>query len=228
MTWDSPGLYYSNSPLQNRPHPCQITRQHVDFDIDLLALGQCGKGGYRPCVRDDVEREVRSTPRLILNRVDGERNAVNRYRTLGRDIGGDVAGDFDDDMVRPADFAHAHHAAYAVNMARYDMAAQLITDLECAFKVEDAPLCPHAVRGFADAFARNIDREPVRPFAHHGQASARTGNRRTHRNAAHVIAAANGKPRIAACLDTVDCANIGDYACEHLKPFTSTPPHDPE
>src|ERR1041385_3060329 len=68
-----------------RPHrlqqPRRIARHLIDFEIEASArCGEHSEGGDLQRVRDDQHRKS-----VALDLVDGERYAVERDRTLGRD-----------------------------------------------------------------------------------------------------------------------------------------------
>ena len=104
-----------------------------------------------------------------------------------------------------------------VDMAGDDVAAELVADLKRTFEIEEAPLLPHAGRGAAPCLGGNIDREPLLAFVDDRQADARTGDRGAEIDPRHVVGAGDPRAQVAALLDGLDPADIGDYACEHCR-----------
>ncbi len=72
-------------------------------------------------------------PRAV-DPVHGERRAVERDGALLRDVAGEVIGRFEDE---PGGFAFGldgDDPRRAVDMARHDMPAEFVADLQCAFR----------------------------------------------------------------------------------------------
>jgi len=181
-----------------------------------LKLAQCGDF---PGMRDDVEHETAGPVGLVRHFVDCKRNAIDRDRALGRDIGREFLGRRDPELDRAAGILPADNPANGIDMAGDDMPAQLVTQLERLFKVELAPGSPLVLRRAADRFARDIDREPgIAGFAaalDHGQADARTGDRGADRYPGRIIGAGNDDAQVALLANFADRADGGDYSGKH-------------
>ena len=62
-------------------HPVDVAGDHVDFDIELSALGEFSQSRLAGGVRDDVDREMRAIIG-VPDIVDGQGHAVERDRAL--------------------------------------------------------------------------------------------------------------------------------------------------
>jgi hypothetical protein len=100
-------------------------------------------------------------------------------------------------------------------MAGDDMAAELVAEAKRALEVEAPPLRPHAWRGAAHGFGRDVDGEPVRALVDHGQADARAGDRGSEVDPPEVVAAGDPKAEVAPRLDRDDAPDVGDDSGEH-------------
>ena len=100
-------------------------------------------------------------------------------------------------------------------MAGYNVTAKLIPNAQRALEIEPGAFAPQVGGGSGSGFGRHIDREPISALVDHGQASARTGDRRADGDTAHVIAALDGQPQVAVLLGLGDGADVGDDPGEH-------------
>ena len=78
-------------------------------------------------------------------------------------------------------------------MAGDDMAAQFVAKAQGALEVELRALAPMIARGLGEGFAGHVDREPVAPLVHDGQAHSRAGDRRTEVDRVEVVAGADNE-----------------------------------
>ncbi len=124
----------------------------------------------------------------------------------------------DDQSGRVARGRRLDHIANAVDVAGDDVPAQFVAQPERLLEVECCASVPQR-GGAADAFARDVDREPSvagAPAAiDHGQAHARTGDRGADRDPRRVERAGDRHAQVAALLDAADGADRGDYPGEH-------------
>ena len=90
---------------------------------------------------------------VIVKRVDGQRDTVNRDRTLGGDKRRDFGRSGDGEVQRSAHILAQCNPADRINMAGDNMSAQFIAQLERLFEIEFAPGAPLVRRGLADSFA---------------------------------------------------------------------------
>lgn len=134
-------------------HPLAIPRDRVDFQIDLLAGRQMLERGHRNRVRDQIDAELRAIGE-IFHAVDGQANAIDRDRTLVRQI---PAQRLRCKYAELPGFPHrleAHHFPQPVDMARNDVPAKLIANAQRFFQIDFARLIQTARQ--AQAFARDV------------------------------------------------------------------------
>jgi len=166
---------------------------------------------------------MRLAVRLVGHFVDRQRHAVDGDRSLGRDMRRERRGCGDGDRHAVADRLGRYDMSDVVDMAGDDMPAKLVADLQRAFEVEAAPRLPHPGRGARDRLGARIDREPaagpvavrVHTLIDDRQTRPRTGDRRAKIDACHIIVRPHEDAPVAARLDPVDRADIGDDAGEH-------------
>jgi hypothetical protein len=81
-------------------HALEVARQHVDLEIELIARLQRAERGHFGGVRDQVQRELTGAVGLVSDLVDGQRDAIDRDRSLGGEIGRQLARDRNADPPR--------------------------------------------------------------------------------------------------------------------------------
>ena len=182
-------------------HPHQIARQHVNLEVDAVARFERAERRDRAGVRDQVEREQAGSAGQVVDGVDRQRDALDRDRAFGGDVGGKVSRGGDDDAPRIARRLHAVDGAETVDVAGDDMSAQFIAQFERGFEVELRAGRPQSRHGADLRFARDIDREPGMagsPAAfNHRQAHARTGNRRADGDLRGIVGARDDRAQVA-------------------------------
>ena len=105
--------------------------------------------------------------RRALDRVDRQRHAIDRDRALGGDDS-DAAARGPRSSIRcdPPSGVDRDDAAQTIDMARDDMAAQLVAELRRPLQIDRVPRGPAAQRRLVQRLARHLDREPaVEPFS---------------------------------------------------------------
>src|SRR5207237_4213919 len=123
--------------------------------------------------RDDVDGEGHAAVGEALDLVHGQRDAVERDRALGGDIGAELPARDHADAPRIADLLDRRDLADPVDMAGDDMPAELVADLERALEVDLRAFGPEAGRSAALGLGRDVDREPALALVDDGQADAR-------------------------------------------------------
>jgi hypothetical protein len=121
---------------------------------------------------------------------------------------------------------HRDHLGQPVDMARDDMAAELVADPERAFEIDPVPRLPGrgagADVGLRDRLGRDVDLEPGAAgggaAVGDGQADAVAGDRGAERDRLGRVAAGDARVQVAAILETLDPADVGDDAREHPGP----------
>src|SRR5688572_28618882 len=164
---------------------------------------------------NDVDLEAHAAAGLTRDLVHGERDAVERYRSLGRDKGCERGICRDGQAGRIALRGNRLDPADAVDVAGDDGAAQLVADPERPLEIEPALFGPHARSGTSPSLRGDVDGEPASALVDDGQADARTGDRGAEVDPGHVIAAADPHPEVASRLDLLDHAEVGDDSGEH-------------
>jgi hypothetical protein len=167
-------------------------------------------------VRDDVDREAHALGQ-VLDLVDGQRDAVERHRALGCEVGSDFLPSDDREARGAAHPECALHLADPIDMASDDMATKLVADAKRALQVEAPALLPHAGSGSAQRLARNIDGEPVLALFDHRQTDAGAGDGGTKVHAGHVIAAADPEVEVPPAAHGLDPADISDDPGKHQR-----------
>ena len=110
----------------------------------------------------------------------------------------------------------AHHLGQPVDMARDDVPAKLVPDLQRALEVHPLAGGPAAEIGLRQGFGRNLDVEPaLGPQSHHRQADPVAGDGGADVDARHVIARRDPGAQVAGELGLDDPADIGDNSGEH-------------
>ena len=110
---------------------------------------------------------------------------------------------------------------HAIDMARDDVAAQFVADLERPLEIEPCPLNPCVGRGQAERFFPGLDLEPagVRANVWQGddrQARAGTGDGGTDLDRGRIVGGFDAEPlALRQRLDPGDPADIGDDPREH-------------
>src|SRR5262249_2995168 len=104
---------------------------------------------------------------------------------------------------------------YAVDMARDQMAAEFVTELERALEIDRPTRAPLAQRSDREGLGRGFDGEPARPLVHHRQATAIAGDRGAERDAAGVVAGGEGEASRRPWRHGAHPAEISDDAGEH-------------
>src|SRR3569832_640003 len=208
--------------------PRRVARLGVDFEIDVVARLERADRGHLERMRDDQHREI-----VALDRVHGQRHAVDRDRALGRDVARKLARRAQREARHVGHVLARGNAGEAVDVAGDDVAAEFVADLERAFEIDARAVPPAPDAGDAQSLVGRVDREPGAAIllarVDHGQADARAGDRRAldkfgariarqDRDAMQVV-----RPR----RDRAYFAEIGDDAGEHqVRPYcarVSTP-----
>src|SRR4051812_32421351 len=170
-----------------RLHALQIAGEHVDLEIDgpaRLNRAQCSDGGG---VGNEVEHEMHALG-PVLDRVHGQRHAVDGDRALGRDIRRDLVACGDRHAVRAAFLVHVDDRAHAVDMPGNDMPAQFVAELQGTFEVELAPFGPLAGRGARHGLCGDVEGDAAGRLVDHGQAHARARDRGAEVDRVDVVA----------------------------------------
>src|SRR4030095_4925274 len=100
---------------------------------------------------------------VSLDLIDREGNAVDGHRALGGDEARQLRWRLEDDTPAPPFGRHRDDRAHAVDMAIDQMAAQLVAELERQLEIDPATQLPVAKMGLGQAFARDLDGEPIGP-----------------------------------------------------------------
>ena len=187
-----------------------VARQRVDFQIDAIPSLGMAPGGHGFRVGDKVDAEL-----AVIDLVHRERGAIQRDGAFGRDVAGQFTRGAQGDARAVALAAHLHDLGHAIHMARHDMAAQFIPDLERPLKVQGAAHTPQIEIGFRHGFGADFHVKPIITKRHNRQADPVTGDRSANIDAAGVIARADPRAEIAALLKRLDFPDIGDDSREH-------------
>ena len=164
-----------------------------------------------------------------------QRGTVQRHRALWRDESCKMIGGAKNHAQAVAFGMQRDHLGHPVDMARHDMPAKLITQLQRPFQIEpfaDVPAVA-ADAGFRDGLGGNLHLEPVAGAGaevHHRQADPFAGNRRANVDAGGVIGGGDARPQIAFLVQRQHLAHIGDNAREHESPLafeSGSPAPDP-
>src|SRR5208282_6771634 len=126
-------------PLLLSQKPCHIARDQVHFHVHIAAR-------LCPAPSGNLKRgwnEVNSED-WAGNFVDGQRYAVQRHRTLGRDILGERFGRTQLENLREPGWRNAQNRGDAIDMARDDMSSKLVARAKRAFEIDLASLPPAA------------------------------------------------------------------------------------
>ena len=107
----------------------EVTGEDVDFQIDAIAAAQAAQRGDIRRVRDQVQVEIARAIGVVVERIDGERHAIDRDRALGGDVGRDFCRGRDLNVERSADFFAACHMADGIDVPGDDMAAQFVAQI---------------------------------------------------------------------------------------------------
>ena len=110
---------------------CRIAGHGVDLDVEAVSPDHPAPCRHGQRMRDQQHRKVAS-----VDAVHGERGTVERHRTLLGDEAGHGFGCHDVEARGLADVGPAHHGGDAVDMARDDVTAEFVADLERAFEVD--------------------------------------------------------------------------------------------
>ena len=89
--------------------------------------------------------------------------------------------------------------------------------LSARSRLSPLPSAHRPRRGPALSLGRDVDREPAIAFVDDGEADARAGDRRAEIDAGHVVAAGDPDAQVAARLDGLDPADIGDDPGGHQR-----------
>ncbi len=161
-------------------------------------------------MRDDIDAKP-----LPLDLVDGQRNAVERDGTLGRDRARETCRRGKQEAQRIALRPTIEDARDAVDMAEHDMAAELVAEAQRALEVDLGPHAPAREGGARHGLGRDHGSEPVRPLLDHRQTGTRTGDRSADRGVGEVETGSDHQPGIAASLNGANLSKIADDAAEH-------------
>ena len=135
--------------------PRDVAGKHVDLQVDPVAGLFRAQGGVGQGVGDDVDAEA-----VVLDLVDGERDAVERDGALGRDEARELAPA--PRRVKRRELAvgaDVDDAADAVDVPGHDMPAELVAGLERALQVDAPAGLPVAERGLAQRLVGDVDLE---------------------------------------------------------------------
>src|SRR5215217_3118242 len=186
--------------------PREVTRQHVDLEIDLRARFHLAESGHIPGVRDQINAED-----VVLDLVDGQADAFDGDRALGGDQPVQRLRRADADAVRAAFAVHRQNLADAVNVA-----AHLVAEFGRALEIDAMALAPLVERGPGQGLVADFYGEPALSLLDHGQAAARVGDGGAHVDAGHVV---RGLDLVAAVAVGVahgaDASHVGDNSGEH-------------
>lgn len=191
-----------------------VARERVYFEVDEITDLGCAPCGGLFGVGDEVDPEA-----CALDLVDGERCAVERHGAFGRDKAGQLFRGFERDAGAVALVFHGGDRGDAIDMARDDMATELVTDFQSALQVDAAALDPCANVGFGDAFSGDLNVKPSLAQRDGCEADAVAGDGGTDIDCFGIIRRADARAQIAALLKLEDGSDIGDDACEHGAAF---------
>src|SRR5450830_1451665 len=199
-------------------HAFNITRNQVNFQIDLAVDFQVLECGDLNRVRNQVDREAAAAGD-VFHTVDGERNAVDYDGAFVGEILVECRRGFDDQFPGFADrFKFAHHAE-AVDVAGDQMAAEAFCQGQGFFQIDFARCIKTG--GEVEALARDVDGETFGGLFDDGHAGAVEGNRITQRDVVHrQCAGIDVKAHacvggVAQRLNGSDFADSGNDACKH-------------
>src|SRR5512132_2113790 len=159
-----------------------ISRQQVDFQVHPVARPGFAEGGDRERVRNDIDPETRS-----IHLVDGQRDAVDRDRTLRGDEAGELSRRLEDEAARCPFRRDRGHAPNAVHVPGDEMPAQLVAELQRALEIYRRSRPPFAEGGARQRLDGRGDGEPARPLVDHRQTHARAGDGLADRHHGHVV-----------------------------------------
>ena len=135
-----------------------------------------------------------------VDAVDGERRAVERDRALRRDEFGEVARRLQREAHSLALVLARHDLGHAVDMARHDVAAELVADLQRALQIDARAGLPAGSGGKPQRLFPGLDLEPALIGAalrqrDDGEANAGAGDRRADRNGLRIVGRVDPDPR---------------------------------
>src|SRR5690606_15794848 len=209
----------------------QVPRQGVDLEVDLGPLGHFAERRDFGRVRDHVEAEVDRAILAVVDFVHRQRDAIDGDRTLRGDERRQLCRRADRETSGGAFRLPIGDPADRIDVARDDVAAHLVAELERGLEIDAAAFAPHAPGGARDRLGRDIHSEPgalravlrlpKRAAIDHGQAYARAGDRSADGDCVRIEWAGDRHVQVAAWFDLADGADGGDDASEHSGPFVA-------
>ncbi len=137
----------------------EVARHEIDFKVYQIAGAPVSPCRVGKSVRNEVDAEARAA-----GIVNGQRDAVERDRPFGGNEGSKFGGAFQDEADTVTVRLAREDGGRAVDMAGYEMAAELIPERESPFEIDAAPLPPRAERGARERFVGDLDGK-ARAFA---------------------------------------------------------------
>src|SRR5690625_3583846 len=196
-----------------------IAGERVDFEIDLHPLDRAREIGGFPAMRDDVDAEMGGI-RRVFDLVHRQRDAVDRDRAFRRDETAKLARGSNSQASGCALGPDRDDLADPVYMARDNMPAKLVADLQRGFQIDPCAFLPEPDRGARAGLGRSIDIEPALPAIpaarHDSQADAGTGDRGADIDLVRRTATGDPDARISLIADAEHMPDLANNPGEHM------------
>src|SRR6185503_8036391 len=132
----------------------EITRQHVDLNINSRAARVLADHGHGLSVWDDVDLEFRRA-----DRVDRKTDAVDGDRSFRGNVPAKRRRNRDDDALRAPDGVQGNDLAHAVDMARHDVTVERVARFQRRPEIHARARGKAAERGDGQRRGRHVGGE---------------------------------------------------------------------
>src|SRR5690606_551619 len=194
-----------------------ITRQHVNLQVDPPPGAIVSHDGFHQGVRHDGQLELRA-----VDRVHRQAGAIYGDRALVGDVLGQLARRANLELHGAGIVLAGHHLADTIDVAADQMAAQAAGRRQGLFQVDRAAGLQVDETGACQCLATDIGPKAVAGQFHGGQAHAVDGDAVAELDVAQVqLAGGHINPHITALgRDRANAADGFDYSCEHAASVT--------
>src|SRR5688572_12661528 len=172
----------------------EITRQHVNLNINSGPARILANHGYGLRMRDDVDLEFR-----CADCIDREADAVDGDRPFGRDVPRQRRRNRNDDALRGTDYFHRDDLAYAVDVPRHDVPVERVAGFQWRLEIHASACGEPAQRRDGQRRSGHVRREAARGDGNSREANAVDGDAAAHRERCNGGGAElDDEPRVAS------------------------------
>ena len=116
-----------------------------------------------------------------------------------------------------------YHLGHPVYMARHDVPAQFVADLQGSLQVQTPARFPVSNIGLGHRLRADLNFVPIRPKIYDGQADPVAGDGRPHVDSVGIVPGFDTRPQIALLFQQSDLANVRNNTCKHARASSIDP-----